>query len=400
MKIYTNKIARDIVSKICKQDLKNGKRKNFEFHYLYVISHIRIAPILDRRILPNDFVPVNLELLESLISKAEASSILKKLLDNGVLETDGKYISGYKSTGYRLTPEYKAGKWSLIEIKDSKLNLKLDTKHSLNKAKTDLAGRGYQVCNYWMNELSINLRQAKSLINKFEEESIRDSYTLSSTMIHEKEFFYTVDKTAGRLHNNIANFPTPLRKYLNINGNALWNVDIANSQPLFLGVLMINRQGIDKTELEKYLQVCIDGQFYEKLAEFAELDIDLTDYKVRKEFKQKIFQGCLFDRNRKELSKWELIFQKAFPTIFNEVRNMKRKDYNSVAIALQREEAKFIFHTVDVIDRTLGRNTVPLLTIHDSIVSDEHNIFMVEQIMTEEFKNKYNITPKLTPTKL
>lgn len=397
MKLYTTKTIKAEVAKICSQDIKNGRRKRFDSQYLYVIHTLRIKAVIDRRFNEDDYFPLNLELLRSILSDKEADNILKNLLTVGIIETDGKAFDG-KSRGYRIKTEYLKDKWYLSQITDEKFVSKLERIEALRQTDLSKEGEAYQICNYWLRELKINMRTVKRVMEN--NKDAKEMWETSAKLLDEGVFFATVDKTARRMHTNLTNIPTPLRKALTIDGNDLWNVDIANSQPTFLGLIMTKKKNVDKKELETYLEICRQGQFYEKIAEMGGLDLDLTDYKVRKDFKQKIFQGCLFDRNRKELSKWEKVFQTAFPTIFNEVRKMKITDYNSVAIALQKEEASFIFGCIPLANNMIGKNKVVLLTIHDSIVSDKENIDMVQQVMEMEFKRKYNFIPKLEPKKI
>ena len=126
---------------------------------------------------------------------------------------------------------------------------------------------------------------------------------------------------------------------------------------------------------------------------------NLEDRQVRKSFKKSIFSGVLFDRNRMKLSRWELLFQNEFPTIFVAVREIKDKNYNAMAILLQKMESQFIFNAVAVIDREIGKGEAPLLTIHDSIVSTVEYINMVQQIMKHLFEQEFGLLPTLEVTK-
>ena len=44
----------------------------------------------------------------------------------------------------------------------------------------------------------------------------------------------------GRVHTNVTNLAEYLRKYISINGQKLYELDIANSQPYFLALLILN----------------------------------------------------------------------------------------------------------------------------------------------------------------
>lgn len=423
MKVFTTKTIQQIVSKHCTE---TKKIKDFTYHYLYVVSNIYMRPYTDKRYTENDYVPLNMNLLEELISKREAKNVIDNLIKLGLIETDNKVIRGVKSKGYRLVNRFN-DVWFLTAIKDLKLAEKLHNKNDINNCDVNKRGGGYKVVNFWFNELELDYSKAKKYIDNhyrkdylsslkyvnthqteketaefkkhFSTVSIYESNLSNITMFKDNEKFICVDNKSNRLHCNLTNISTPLRQFLSLGGNKLWNVDIANSQPTFLGLLMRRRSTVDQEEVERYLEVCKSGQFYEYIAELGGLDLDLTDYKTRKKFKQSIFSGVLFDRNRKDLSKWEKTFQSVFPSIFKEVRDIKKKDYNAMAIMLQKEESSFIFSTVKKIDTVL-KHKAPLLSIHDSIVSNEDNIYMVQQIMEECFADYYNYIPNLKAVSL
>ncbi len=421
MKIFTTKKIQEIITQHCKE---TKKIKDFTFHYLYVVSNVYMRPYTDRRYSENDYIPLNMNLLEELISKREAKKVIDNLINLNLLETDNKVIRGYKSKGYRLVNRFD-DLWFLTPITDLKLAEKLYNKNDINNCEVNKRGGGYKVVNYWFNELKLDYAKAKKYIDNhyrkdyieslkyinsnqtetntleyskhFSKVSIYESNLGNITMFKDDEKFICVDSKSNRLHCNLTNLSTPLRQFLSLDGNKIWNVDISNSQPTFLGLLMRKRANVNQEEVDKYLEVCKVGNFYEYIAEVGGLDLDLTDYYTRKKFKQSIFSGVLFDRNRKDLSKWEKTFQSVFPSIFKEIREVKKKDYNAMAIMLQKEESSFIFSTVKVIDTVL-KHKAPLLTIHDSICSNEDNIYMVQQIMEDCFKSVYNFIPKLKPT--
>lgn len=398
-KIYTTPTVTQAIKELCDS---TTNRKRFDSHYLYIVSNIRIRHILDRRYLKTDFVPINAKLLETIISKQESTEIMKNLVTIGILETDNIIIAGSKSRGYRLTETYQECKWSLTDIKDLKLAEKLFKKQVELKDEVNKHGKGYRIVNYWTNELEINGRNAKRFIKNLKDttENQNDTYKKSVEMIENKQFYRTVDKKAKRFHSNLTNITTELRQFLSVDGQELWGTDLTSSQPVFMAILMKDIPTVDKEELVRFTECVCNGQFYEYLAEQAGMNIDLNDFKTRKDFKQKLFSGCLFDRNRVKLSKWELIFQKSFPTILNAAREIKKKDYNAFAIMLQKAEAEFFFKAVEEADKVLGTGNAVLLTIHDSIVSTKENIDIVQQVLENQFEKLHNITPKLKTEKL
>lgn len=393
MKIFTNNELNKKIETFCRL---HKKRKDFSEHYKFVVSAIYLMPYVDRRFLEDDFIFINHYRLRKLISEQEIVNILKNLVSLGILECDNHFLIGEKSRGYKLINRLSY-KWTLTDLKDSNLSTKIEKEKLFIKNNISGYGNGYKIVSLWNDYLEINYEKAKKFIeNHFERGSDKFKSALSSiSLIKHQEFFQTVDDTSYRFHSNLTNLPTPLRKFLTINSQKLYNIDIKCSQPTFLALIMLKRPGIAPKELSELLDVCSRGMFYEYMAEKAGLDLDLNDYEVRKYFKEKIFSGCLFDKNRKTLSKWEKIFEICFPSIFAEIRKLKSERYNTLAIMLQKEESEFIFKTVNKISKVISKQT-PLLTIHDSIISNSEGIDKVLECMKYEFSIKYNFYPILS----
>nr|WP_315195365.1 hypothetical protein [uncultured Flavobacterium sp.] len=342
-----------------------------------------------------------MKLLRTLISKESADQIIEDLLKLNILETDGIYIIGQKSRGYKIIDKSSL-RWQLIDMKDATLAQKLKVKQESIVGNIDKNGEGYRIVNYWFRSLEMDVKKAKKYIsNHFRSEQDKYNSAFCSINLFDHGIkFISVDDTSNRLHCNLTNIDTKLRKFLTINGEELAQVDISNSQPLFLGMVMKSNKMVDSVELDQYLKLVCSGQFYEFLADkMPDNSLNLKDKEVRNKFKKSIFSGVLFDKNRSILSKWELLFQKEFPTIFAAVREIKDKNYNAMAILLQKMESQFIFNAVAVIDREIGKGEAPLLTIHDSIVSTVEYINMVQQIMKHLFEQEFGLLPTLEVTK-
>lgn len=394
MKIFINTEIETIISKHC---IKTKRRKNFRWHYLYVISNIYIRPYLDKRIEDSDFVPLKMELLRELISKQETEIIIDNLVELDILESDGIFIIGEKSRGYKIKNKSSL-KWQLKEMKDAGLAQKLTMKQDAMVGGIDNNGEGYRIVNCWFKSLEMDVKKAKKYIsNHFRGNQEKYNSGFCSINLFEHGIkFISVDNTSNRLHCNLTNIDSALRKFLTINGERLAQVDISNSQPLFLGMVMKSNAMVEVNELNKYLQLVCSGQFYEYLAcKMPGKPLNLKDKEVRKKFKRGMFSGVLFDKNRTKLSKWEVLFQKEFPTFFAVVREIKSENYNAMAIMLQKMESQFIFNAVAVIDYEIGRGKAPLLTIHDSIVSTYEYIDIVQQVMEQLFQEEYDLLPTL-----
>lgn len=375
------------------------KRKDFSFHYLYIINTIRHSQIFDFTYTSESYINLHSELLVETISKQQTPIILSNLIKNNIIECDNIYITGIKALGYRVSAHYLTQKWHYTEVTDKELIgkiLSINQKHT-NDIRSK--GLGYTTSAYWAKEIEINRRNALFYVNNpknnFTDEQ-KSHFKISIESITNKAFFSSTSKT-NRLYTNLCCIKGGLRQHIKINGKSLYEIDITSSQPVFLGLMMRKNENVDQDEVEKYIEVVCSGLFYEFMAENAGLQINLNDKKERSDFKQKFFTGCLYDIARTKLSNMEIVFAKSFPTILAECRKIKQNDHRVLSQDLQKMESKFIYHCVEVCAKTLGY--VPLTTIHDAIVSTEENIYIVEQIVNDAF-TKLNITPKVKVEKL
>jgi hypothetical protein len=127
-----------------------------------------------------------------------------------------------------------------------------------------------------------------------------------------------VDKKGNRVHTNLTNLASDLRSFITYEDRKLGQVDLKNSQPFLLNLIIKNRINLMKqNEVDEYMQfkkITEEGVFYEFLMD--KFEIKNTNEEARKEFKKLFFGRVFFDVNRTDLKKEEKLFQSLFPTIF------------------------------------------------------------------------------------
>ncbi len=206
----------------------------------------------------------------------------------------------------------------------------------------------------------------------------RNVYSIEA--IDSKHIFYHFDKY-GRLHTNFTILKSSIRKsFLKIENEETSEIDIANSQPLFLAKMIhqIDSKWVDKEELDKFIFLTKSGRYYQYL-------MDSLNIKNKKEIKE-ITYKILFGRNHHN-SKYDKMFRKIFPTIHNFIKIFKSKnnDYRSLSHELQRMESNFIFNKV-VKKIYEYSEDISIVTIHDSVIMKNSDKDIVETI----FKNELN----------
>jgi hypothetical protein len=134
-------------------------------------------------------------------------------------------------------------------------------------------------------------------------------------------------------------------------------------------------------ELSRFIQLCEAGRFYDKMMEH--FGIPSTE---RSRFKEKVFINVLFgDPKRSRHSREWKFFETAFPRMAQLICDIKREwGYRSLARLLQRVES------CPIIDRVCGRlmrehGEVPVLTIHDSILTSKEHVSLLKSVIEEQF---------------
>ena len=186
----------------------------------------------------------------------------------------------------------------------------------------------------------------------------RNIYAVDS--INDGHIFYHFD-SYGRMHTNYTILKTFIRKNcLLIEGEETYEIDIDNSQPLFLTKLMSESKWVSKEEFYLFKELTKLGKYYEYLMQ----ELKISDRSKIKELTYKV----LFGKNAAN-SKADKLFKSIFPTIHNFIKLYKKEkgDYRSLAYDLQKMESELIFNKI--IAKINNHNPdIKIITIHDSIV--------------------------------
>jgi len=263
------------------------------------------------------------------------SLIRVKVYDNILLKKHSKNFLERNITEYNNSPIPIDIKRKIIE---DIYHVKIDYEKSfdlLNKMKKD---GDIDNSKYYKNLLSINGIKDKHLFFKF------DSY--------------------GRFHSNFTILKKEIRKnFLTIDGEEVCELDIKNSQPFFLSLLM-KKYKADWKELpdvERYFFTVNNGIIYDDIVE------KVDSIKTRNDAKLLVYK-VLFGKNG-DFKKTSKIFKEIYPNILKFIQNYKENkgDHKVMSHELQRIESDFIFN--NVINKIKKKNSkIRIITVHDSII--------------------------------
>lgn len=381
----------------------------------------------------NDFTRLTIKTMRKIIPQASLDEVIQCLKDNKIIDIHNKYRAGHFGRGYKIADEYKI-RWTQY-IPTKKVLIDNLYQYNIGQKLTFLPVHIW--LGQWLEqvELDINVdEQTTNILEIYKKRCEKEKIQISEQeyieqiknslqLIVDKHFEYNTCPY-GRLHTNLTRLLEEYRRILKINNKTLCSIDISNSQPLFLYLVLRNRieESKDKklvasantirlydgafltenpilAEIERYGQLVIKGNFYEYLQEKGKLNIDKYD---RNKVKKMIYVYFFGDNkmkgdNNKEIryvSKVGKVFEELFPNISKMIEKIKEDKFQRLAHILQKEESKFVIEIVckRIMDEYVN---IPILTIHDSLMSTQENILIVKNIFEEEFKKRYNIVPHL-----
>lgn len=308
------------------------------------------------------------------------------LLEGGVIVLKKDYSRGSSSRIYALTDRVLASSLQYYENSDRVLNSKkyLEKKWNWECNTSSIMGeiREKLVSDLYSIDLDVDLSQLYLLDRDYEHQLDieRDNFILQA--ISRGSIYYHFDEY-GRFHTPFTILPKPIRdNCLTIEGERLCEIDIPNSQPLFLTKLIqLHPQiPVNPDEFEKFREMVFEGSLYKEI-------MGLTGLKSNKEVKKLVFETFF---GKSHAGSGARIFGKLFPSILNFIKLIKKEkgNYRWLSHQLQKIESHFIFNRV--VSRIYQE--IPdckIFTVHDSIFCQVSHYQKVLEIFQDEFNQLF-----------
>jgi hypothetical protein len=311
------------------------------------------------------------------------------LLENKIITMLYNYKAGQNSRVYTLDPQifkseikrYRNYDKVLLKKYKTKIYKTIDFSEDTGLIKSEVKEKLISD----LFKVEIDLERSIFFLNTLKCKDIdiynRNIYAVDS--INDGHIFYHFD-SYGRMHTNYTILRSFIRKNcLLIEGEETSEIDIDNSQPLFLTKLMYDSKWVVEDEFNLFKDLTKTGKYYQFLMQ----NLNIKERSKVKELTYKV----LFGRNNSN-SKEDKLFKSIFPTIYNFIKLYKKEkgDYKALAYDLQKMESELIFNKI--IDKIIDYNPdIKIITIHDSIIvprkyKDEVNaIFQSELIKHFDF---------------
>lgn len=296
--------------------------------------------------------------LQDLLTSRLCGRVIQTAKEIGLLEINDRFSVGRFSKSYRVAGGYHGAP------------LEWFTFRPIGKAKAT-SGR------FW-NLDSVGLWLAEQL-QRFDIETeidLTNPWEAITVSVIQSRNHYATRCEYGRFHSIYTATPRNLRQRLRIrqSNETLHMVDVANSQPLILG-LEAKSKGY---HCESWLELCSRGNLYEHVAKLCRCS--------REKAKEK-FLPAVFDK-AESMQRYSVFkaMKKAFPSIVEYMIDVKREDHCQLAWDCQRRESQLFIDGVCGQLQSEGCE-IPMITIHDAAVSTQEGIENIER----EIKRRYEV---------
>jgi hypothetical protein len=311
------------------------------------------------------------------------------LVEKDILQMVRNHQKGKNARIYKLNDGILSGRINRFRNQDKVLLKKYkaaicsidDDSNLINGIESDIKKK-------LVNDLfHVDIDFAKSIFyldNTSQDTDIYNKNKYSVECISDNHIFYHFDEY-GRLHTNFTILKSYIRKNcLLIDGEETCEIDIHNSQPLFLYKLIKQNDLfiVNEKELEFFKNLTVKGLFYQYLIDKSE------GVFTKKEIKEMTYK-VLFGRNYKNPQ--DDLFSSLFPTIYKFIKSYKRDNgnYKVLSYSLQREESEVIFNKIvkKIMNLYPG---IKIISVHDSLICPLRYKEEVKEIFCKVLNEEFN----------
>ena len=413
-------------------------KKGFKVDYLYYFIELLTIMMeyndIDRN---NGYINLSSSMMQAVVHNY--NEYIEYLVKHRVIRRDKRYLASVHSRGYILNGIKHDSEVALVEIKDFLIRRNRAKEFRKNELEKKKLSSKYSYLTKWFNhKLQIDEKGALEKVEELFPEptgpirGVRKGKASRMTKkycaklaIHKlvkHDYYYSVDNNVGRFHSNLTNIKKELRHFITYDGEILVNVDIKNSQPLLSSVLfepsfysqtkpryfnlydipssfkyLVNNnkytytqsiimlvktlQKLDNKEVKQYLRMAKSGNFYQELSK-AMYPKQAFDKGRMKELTYKVFFSS--NRSIQGMNNWtKKQFEWKFKWIYKMFAAIKRKNHRALSHILQRIESEIMIQ--NVCKRiSLEHPTLPIYTIHDSVLTTDGNQEYVIKVIEEE----------------
>jgi len=302
----------------------------------------------------------------------------------GVVKCDELFVKGSKAYGFKLTPT--AITWG-YRVTPMPATVAARFNKHWAKRRREAVQAGSLYAHQWQTLRSVTLDPAiwPAVLNppKGMNRVKAVHRILAACHIQNRNWYFSDDKRTGRCFTNASNFPSDLRRFLRIGGQATGECDIANSQPTLLVSLVYGKD--ESAERTLALNLVQAGKFYSTVCGWAGLgDLAPAKQKVR------VFAGVLFAEDHSSSKLWPGVVAH-LPKMADYINRAKSGGQKAaLALRLQTLEADIMLKRAFPRLKGIG---ISALSLHDGCLVAVEHLQCVEAVVCEEVEAVTGIKP-------
>jgi len=373
---------------------------------------------LFRNYADDEFVNLHSRLLSVVIGKKGWVKPLREQMEEArLIDCDHTWVLDHKSLGYRVGSVLQGATWCRYEPKGKCFANRVRKFKDHIRKPSGLKLPVHAHLRSWAEKVEL-LEELPVL--SFGKEKKAELAAAQVSLLREGLIHCSVSDY-GRFHSNYSGLVKELRPFLRANGECLHEIDIVNSQPFFLAMLLLETlltgncvpkisllfppkgeeekklpyvppfggQMFEKKtppDLQSFLGHASSGTFYETFQQACEL--------TRDEIKPKVFQVLYGPKHVMENSLLTRAFMEIYPSVFEMTLELKQqKGHKWVVQELQRRESRLVINGVcDTLRR--DHPDVPVISIHDSVMTTQQHLGLVRRLLEDQF-SQFPLRPLL-----
>lgn len=351
-----------------------------------------------------------------------------------------RYEEGKRAYSYKLNPIFLKQRLKVEYITTPRFIKKV--KDSFTVLPSVIRNGKYRFLGKFFdeNKLKVNFDEAVRFCEeRYEEHEEYERYVSELNQLVDLRNgcykIYNTPETDGRIHSNITSLSKVYRRFLTYDCKRLVEVDLSSSIIYFIAMLINNRikvdnihvifpintfyplmlaktlKSLDIVEKELLEAKCVSGEFYELF--ISDFRSSFTWYRLKSMFKS--VSKDEFDGSHKQVrkiakkyllamifadidcyTKVQDIFRKKFPNLLDVLILFKKKfGYKSLSYLLFQMESCLMLDKVARRFNAKHWRVAPIFSLHDCLITTVDYESQLQAILTEVFKEEFDVAPRV-----
>jgi len=337
------------------------------------------------------FVPVYSQKMREIITTKDYTKVRDKLIELGIIQCNWSYsnFEGNKKTMmYALNQYHRYSPPTVYYMTNNRFINKL---YNLNNSRRQSLSPILLTLEDKLYDIDFDHVSASNFV---ESQTYKSPESLNSRLKgieimkdrNPLHYHLSEGKKSHRIFSPITSSPKDIRPFVSYHGKNLFDIDVSCALPTLFNIYLDHKSEDEK--LFQYLTSSSSDSYdlYEYLGElWGEDDRD----NVVKPLTMVLFFG-----KESTIRLYRNKFKNEFPTVYETMANLKKTNYKILATELMQLERKIMIDTVSA-GLIKENKEMPLLTIHDGILTTEEFAEKTRSRIQKEIKDMIGIIPKV-----